>query len=184
MLARPKRFELLTPRFVVLVRPLCGPLTDMAFFRVRTKNPIKTGTFLDNAGHGLPYAGQRWSSMVRTQCGHERNGNDRETTHEADETRQQRTGKDGHEAGDMCRKHGMRPVVFAKMRAQHGTIEAIERLVTAPVIDDFLKEMKQLGIDTNKWSLEAIAIKFKNEFDPATVQCARWRLKLLEEDVS
>jgi len=77
-------------------------------------------------------------------------------------------------------KHGLEPKVFPKMRRTLGSLEATRKIVEAGTLQDFLKKMQQA--DILKWSLEAAVIKFKKEFEPATVQCAKWRLKLVEKE--
>jgi hypothetical protein len=79
----------------------------------------------------------------------------------------------------VCVKQGMKPKVFEPMRQRYGTLEAIRKIVTKGVLQDFLVEMQKLGIA--RYSLEAAVLKFPNEFDAETIACARWRLKLVRE---
>ena len=61
------------------------------------------------------------------------------------------------------------------MRHQHGTIDAIERLVQSGEMQSGFKRLKQLGL--LDWTIELAVIKFAAEFSNNAKQCADWRLQ-------
>ena len=65
------------------------------------------------------------------------------------------------------------------MRSEHGTVAAIERLVTADEIQSGLLRYHQLGII--KRSMEATVLQFPSRFTPATKLAAAVRLKGIED---
>jgi hypothetical protein len=64
------------------------------------------------------------------------------------------------------------------MRAQHGTVEAIERLVQSGDVQSGFKRLKQLGL--LEWTIEAAVMKFPTEFTRNARQCAEWRLQQVQ----
>lgn len=67
------------------------------------------------------------------------------------------------------------PTAFVAMRRQHGTIEAIERLVLNGDIQSGFKRLRQL--DLLDWTIEAAITKFPDEFSCHARECAEWRLR-------
>lgn len=74
----------------------------------------------------------------------------------------------------LSKERGYNPTIFVGMRHQHGTIDAIERLVQSGDIQSGFKRLKQLGLID--WTIEAAVIKFAAEFSHNAKQCAEWRL--------
>lgn len=72
-------------------------------------------------------------------------------------------------------KAGYNPTIFVRMRHDHGTIEAMERLVKSGEIQSGFKRLRQLGL-ADDWSVEAIILKYQDEFSREAAECARWRL--------
>jgi hypothetical protein len=75
----------------------------------------------------------------------------------------------------LAKARGYNPTVFIAMRRQHGTIEAIERLVLSGDIQSGFKRLRQL--DLLDWTIEAAVTKFPDEFGHHARECAEWRLK-------
>ena len=61
------------------------------------------------------------------------------------------------------------------MRAQYGTIYAIEKRVQSGEVQSGFRRLKQFGL--LEWSIEAAVMKFPNEFSRNARDCASWRLK-------
>jgi hypothetical protein len=78
----------------------------------------------------------------------------------------------------LAKEHGYNPTVFQSMRRQHGTIEAIEKLVQSGEVQSGFKRLKQLGL--LDWSIESAVMKFPTEFSRNARQCAEWRLKQVQ----
>ena len=75
----------------------------------------------------------------------------------------------------LSKERGYNPTVFVGMRHQHGTIEAIERLVQSGDLQSGFKRLKQLGLID--WTIESAVNKFPAEFTRNSRQCAEWRLQ-------
>ena len=85
---------------------------------------------------------------------------------------------------DLChekaREAGFKgPSAFRGMRTKHGTWLASKMLVESGALQDGLEWARDNGLLA--YTVEAGVIKFADEFDPATVQCAKWRLALMEK---
>jgi hypothetical protein len=78
---------------------------------------------------------------------------------------------------ELAKARGYIPTIFIGMRRQHGTIEAIERLVQTGDIQSGFKRLAQLGLVD--WTLEAAVTRFSDEFSRHANECAEWRLKQL-----
>jgi hypothetical protein len=74
----------------------------------------------------------------------------------------------------LSKERGYNPTIFVGMRHQHGTIDAIERLVQSGDLQSGFKRLKQLGLID--WTNESAVIKFAAEFSHNAKQCAEWRL--------
>lgn len=72
-------------------------------------------------------------------------------------------------------ERGYRPTVFQRMRRDHGTLVAIEKLVQSGDIQSGFKRLRELGL--LEWSIEAAVLKFPSEFSRAARECAEWRLR-------
>ena len=69
------------------------------------------------------------------------------------------------------------------MRRQHGTIEAIERLVQSGDIQSGFKRLQQLNL--LEWTIEAAVTKFPSgEFGRHARECAEWRLAQVKKKPS
>jgi hypothetical protein len=79
------------------------------------------------------------------------------------------------ESIELAKQRGYDPIVFKGMRRNHGTLEAIERLVRSGDIQSGFKRMKQL--DLLAWTVEAAVLKFPSEFTRNARECAEWRLQ-------
>jgi hypothetical protein len=79
------------------------------------------------------------------------------------------------EAIRLSKERGYNPTIFVGMRHQHGTIDAIERLVQSGDMQSGFKRLKQL--DLIDWTIEAAVKKFPTEFSHNAKQCAEWRLQ-------
>jgi hypothetical protein len=79
------------------------------------------------------------------------------------------------EAIRRCARAGYHPTVFQRMRHQHGTLEAIARLLPSGEVQTGFKKLKSLGM--LDWSIEAATLKFAEEFTLTERQCAEFRLK-------
>lgn len=79
------------------------------------------------------------------------------------------------EAMRLSKERGYNPSIFVGMRHQHGTIEAIERLVQSGDLQSGFKRLKQLGLID--WTIKSAVIKFPAEFSHNAKQCAEWRLQ-------
>jgi hypothetical protein len=79
-----------------------------------------------------------------------------------------------------ARKQGYCPTVFQGMRAQLGTVLAIEKLVKSGDIQSGFKRLKELGLLV--WTIEAAVIKFSDMFTSAARECAEFRLRLVRNE--
>jgi hypothetical protein len=79
------------------------------------------------------------------------------------------------EALRLSKERGYNPTVFVGMRHQHGTIDAIERLVQSGDLQSGFKRLKQLGLID--WTIESAVTRFPAEFSHNAKQCAEWRLQ-------
>lgn len=81
----------------------------------------------------------------------------------------------------VAREHGFVGASrFEQMRARYGTWTAMVMLVESPEIQSgftWCHEKNLLPI-----SIESGVIKFASEFHPGTVQCAKWRLKMVSAE--
>jgi hypothetical protein len=75
--------------------------------------------------------------------------------------------------------HGYHPGVFQQMRQEHGTKEAIRRLVEADVFQSGLQKVQELGL--LEWSVEAAAIRFPTYFSKTTLEYTGFKLSLAKE---
>ena len=70
---------------------------------------------------------------------------------------------------------GYTPHVFCRMRRQHGTVEAMKKLVASSEIQCGFKRLKELN--RLELSIEAAILKFPDEFTLGEQEAARWRLE-------
>lgn len=70
--------------------------------------------------------------------------------------------------------NGYDPHVFVRMRADHGTVGAIQRLVRSGEIQYGLTRLVKLGL--SEWSVETAVLQFPGEFSEQDRQAAEWRL--------
>jgi hypothetical protein len=80
----------------------------------------------------------------------------------------------------LAKAHGYNPTVFQGMRRQHGTLQAIEKLVQSGEVQSGFKRLKQLGL--LEWSIESAVTKFPTEFTRHARECAEWRLRQVQPD--
>jgi hypothetical protein len=78
------------------------------------------------------------------------------------------------EAIRRCAAAGYHPTVFQRMRRQHGTLEAMVKLLPSGEVQTGFKKLKSLGM--LDCSIEAATLKFAGEFTPSEVECAKFRL--------
>jgi hypothetical protein len=71
--------------------------------------------------------------------------------------------------------HGYTPSTFQRMRRDHGTLEAMSRLVKNDDIQSGFRRLKQLGL--LQWTIEAAILRFPDEFTRDARECAQWRLE-------
>ena len=83
------------------------------------------------------------------------------------------------ESINVSRAKKYNPTIFLRMRRDHGTVEAIRRLVENGEIQSGFLRMKEL--DLLDWSLEAAVRKFPREFSPSTLECAEFRLRMAQQ---
>ena len=79
---------------------------------------------------------------------------------------------------ELAKERGYNPTVFRGMRAQHGTVQAIEKLVQSGDVQSGFRRLKQLGL--LEWTIEAAVTKFPTEFTRNARQCAEWRLQQVQ----
>jgi hypothetical protein len=75
-------------------------------------------------------------------------------------------------------KRGYYPTIFQGMRARHGTVEAITKLVESGDIQSGFKKLRQLRM--LEWSMEAAVMRFPDRFTATARECAEFRLRLAE----
>jgi hypothetical protein len=83
---------------------------------------------------------------------------------------------------ELSKGAGYSPTVLVGMRQQHGTIEAIERLVQSGDIQSGFKRLQQLNL--SEWTIEAAVTKFPSEFGRHARECAEWRLAQIKKKSS
>lgn len=74
----------------------------------------------------------------------------------------------------VSREHGYDPHIFMGMRERHGTVGAMERLMQSGDIQSGFKRLRELGL--LEWSVEALILRFPDEFSEGARQAADWRL--------
>jgi hypothetical protein len=79
-----------------------------------------------------------------------------------------------------AKSQGYHPTVFQGMRAQHGTVLAIEKLVKSGDVQSGFKRLKDLGL--LDWTIEAAVVRFSEKFTPAARECAEFRLRLVRDE--
>jgi len=84
------------------------------------------------------------------------------------------------EAIRLASQHDYHPTVFQGMRRQHGTIEAIEKLVQSGDVQSGFKWLHKLGL--LDWTIESAVVKFPIEFSRNAFQCAAWRLEQVKKE--
>lgn len=72
------------------------------------------------------------------------------------------------------------PTTFIGMRARYGTVEAISRLVISGDVQSGFTKLKKLGLID--YTIEAAVMKFPSEFSKQAVECADFRLRLVQGD--
>jgi hypothetical protein len=72
-------------------------------------------------------------------------------------------------------QHGYFPNAFKAMRSRHGTVRAIERLVSSGDIQGGFKRLRELNL--LRWTIEQAVVNFPDDFPNLEVrQAAQWRL--------
>ena len=79
---------------------------------------------------------------------------------------------------ELAKEHGYHPTIFQGMRRQHGTLQAIEKLVQSGDVQSGFRRLRQLGL--LDWTIESAVIKFPTEFTRNAQQCAEWRLRQVQ----
>ena len=69
--------------------------------------------------------------------------------------------------------------VFRRMRRDHGTVGAIERLVIDGDIQSGFKALVKLGM--RDWTIEAAVLKFPGRFSKSARECAEFRLRVAQD---
>jgi hypothetical protein len=77
----------------------------------------------------------------------------------------------------VTRTHGYFPTAFIRMRAERGTVSAIEELVVSGKLQPGFLRLKRLGL--LRCSVEAVVLRHINRFTKNARQCAEFRLRLL-----
>jgi hypothetical protein len=80
----------------------------------------------------------------------------------------------------VAREKAYHPTVFIDMRARHGTVAAISRLVESGDVQSGFRRLRKLGLLDA--TIEAAVLKFPDEFSARTRECAEFRLKMVEEN--
>ncbi|MDZ4277460.1 MAG: hypothetical protein U0995_15580 [Erythrobacter sp.] len=75
-------------------------------------------------------------------------------------------------------KHGYHPTAFIGMRARHGTVEAISRLVISGDVQSGFNKLHSLGL--LDYTIEAAVLKFPEEFRKQERECADFRLRMVQ----
>ena len=76
----------------------------------------------------------------------------------------------------VAQANGYHPTIFIDMRARHGTLSAISRLVENGDVQSGFRRLEKLGLLDH--TIEAAVTKFPREFSPATLECAEFRLRM------
>jgi hypothetical protein len=71
------------------------------------------------------------------------------------------------------------PSVFIRMRGQHGTAPAIERLVVSGEVQSGFRRLQRL--DMLEWSMEAAVGRFPDRFTQTARECAAFRLANVDD---
>jgi hypothetical protein len=79
----------------------------------------------------------------------------------------------------VSREHGYHPTIFIGMRARHGTVAAITKLVRSGDIQTGFKRLAALGLVDH--TIEAAVVRFADEFSRQTRECAEFRLRLVRD---
>jgi hypothetical protein len=79
---------------------------------------------------------------------------------------------------ELAKERGYNPTIFIGMRRQHGTLDAIERLVQSGDIQSGFRRLNQLRL--LDWTIESAVIKFPTEFSRNALLCAEWRLQQVQ----
>ena len=81
------------------------------------------------------------------------------------------------EAIDVSRRRGYDPHIFVRMCEHHGTVAAMERLMVAPsaVPQSGFRRLREL--DLLEWSVEALVLRFPEQFSADARKIADWRLQ-------
>ena len=74
----------------------------------------------------------------------------------------------------VSRANSYDPHIFVRMRTDHGTVGAIERLVRSGDIQSGLSRLVEMEL--SEWSVEAAVLRFPDEFSEQDRQAAEWRL--------
>jgi hypothetical protein len=75
----------------------------------------------------------------------------------------------------LSKQRGYHPHIFERMRHQHGTIRAIEKLVSSGDLQSGFTRMADIGL--LDWSIEEAVVRFSDEFAKEALECATWRLQ-------
>lgn len=79
----------------------------------------------------------------------------------------------------VSREHGYHPTIFIGMRARHGTIRAITKLVESGDIQSGFKRLEALGLVDH--TIEAAVVRFADEFPRQTRECVEFRLRIVRD---
>ena len=82
------------------------------------------------------------------------------------------------EAGKQCRARGYNPKLFRGMQHDYGTLGAMKKLFISGNIETGLERCLELGL--RQHTLEMIAQKCPDEFSPAELECAKFKLRIAE----
>jgi len=74
---------------------------------------------------------------------------------------------------------GYPATVFRRMRRDHGTVEAIERLVQTGDIQSGFKQLVKLNM--REWTIEAAVLRFPGRFTKNAWDCAQFRLRIAQD---
>jgi hypothetical protein len=79
------------------------------------------------------------------------------------------------------KERGYNPAIFLGMRRQHGTLNAIKRLVQSGEIQSGFRRLDQLRL--LDWTIESAVTKFPTEFSRNALPCAEWRLQQVQPNI-
>ena len=71
------------------------------------------------------------------------------------------------------------PTIFQRMRAQYGTVDAIERLVKSGDVQSGFKKL--ISLQLKEWTIESAVLKFRERFSKDAIACAEFRLRAAEQ---